>query len=63
MEEYLTVDEAARVLRLTRWTIYRYVKTGVLPARQIVRRLYIPRTAIEALLQRAPQEDQQGDRR
>jgi citrate synthase len=55
-EEYLTVDEAARLLGVKRATLYAYVSRGVLRSyRQGIKRqrLY-RRSEIEALLRLAP---------
>ena len=55
-EEYLTVDEAARLLGIKRATLYAYVSRGVLRSyRQGIKRqrLY-RRSEIEGLLQLAP---------
>ena len=55
-EEYLTVDEAARLLGVKRATLYAYVSRGVLQSyRQGIKRqrLY-RRSEIESLLRLAP---------
>ena len=55
-EEYLTVDEAARLLGIKRATLYAYVSRGVLRSyRQGIKRqrLY-RRSEIESLLRLAP---------
>jgi excisionase family DNA binding protein len=57
-EEYLTVDEAARLLGIKRATLYAYVSRGVLRSyRQGIKRqrLY-RRSEIEGLLRLAPSD-------
>ena len=57
-EEYLTVDEAARLLGVKRATLYAYVSRGVLRSyRQGIKRqrLY-RRSEIESLLRLAPSD-------
>lgn len=46
----LTVEEAARVLRIGRNGAYAAVSDGVLPAIRIGRRIRIPRAALAALI-------------
>lgn len=41
-QEYYTVDEAARILRVTAETVRRLCKSGQMPARKIGRRWLIP---------------------
>ena len=55
-EEYLTVDEAARLLGVKRATLYAYVSRGVLRSyRQGIKRQRLYRRAeIESLLRLAP---------
>jgi excisionase family DNA binding protein len=55
-EEYLTVDEAARLLGIKRATLYAYVSRGVLHSyRQGIKRQRLYRRAeIEGLLRLAP---------
>jgi citrate synthase len=55
-EEYLTVDEAARLLGVKRATLYAYVSRGVLRSyRQGIKRQRLYRRAeIEGLLRLAP---------
>jgi citrate synthase len=64
-EEYLTVDEAARLLGVKRATLYAYVSRGVLRSyRQGIKRqrLY-RRTEVEALLEVAPSDSRGEGRR
>ena len=61
-EEYLTVDEAARLLGVKRATLYAYVSRGVLRSyRQGIKRqrLY-RRSEIESLLRLAPSDATTG---
>jgi excisionase family DNA binding protein len=51
--ELLTTAEAAKMLRVSRGTVARYVRLGLLPAVRlpgIRARLRIPRSAVEQLL-------------
>jgi excisionase family DNA binding protein len=46
LEPVLTVDEAARFLRVNRKTLYEGVKAGEVPARRVGRRVVILRDAL-----------------
>ena len=46
----LTVPEAAKLLRIGRATAYEAVKTGTLPSLKFGRRVVIPYSALERLL-------------
>ncbi len=46
----LTADEAAQVLRVSRWSVYQQVQAGTLHAVKLGRSLRIPRAAIAQLL-------------
>ena len=48
---FLTIAEAAHVLRIGRATAYEYARTGVLPVVRIGSRLIVPKAAIEKLEQ------------
>ncbi len=52
MQERLTytVEEAARLLGISRSTAYECVRRGEIPALTLGRRVLIPRTALETLL-------------
>lgn len=51
---YLSISEAARLLGLSRWTIYRYVTSGVLPATRITKRTTrIKRSDLDLLFKNA----------
>jgi excisionase family DNA binding protein len=45
--DFLTVNEAAKVLRVSRRTVYRLVETGKMPANKVGRRLRISRAGLE----------------
>ena len=45
-----TVDEVAKMLTLSRHSVYEGIRTGQLPAIRIGRRLLIPRAALERML-------------
>jgi excisionase family DNA binding protein len=49
----LTVEEAARALRIGRTTAYEAVRTGAIPSVRIGRTLRISRHALEAMLAQA----------
>ena len=48
-----TVDEAARLLGISRTTAYECVRTGELPSLRFRRRIVIPAHALEQLIQAA----------
>lgn len=48
--EVLTVEEAARLLRISRGTAYEAVRTGAIPALTIGRRILVPRRQLLALM-------------
>lgn len=50
MPSVLTVDEAAKILRIGRQTAYRAVKLGQLPSQRILGRILVPRAALESML-------------
>jgi len=47
----LTADEAADVLRVSRWAVYEAIKRGELRAVRLGRCLRVPRAAVVALLE------------
>lgn len=49
-QELLTVDQAAAYLQLHRVTIYKYIRTGLLPAARLGKLYRIYRRDVEALL-------------
>lgn len=46
----LTVEEAGKLLRLSRGTAYEAVRRGDIPTLKIGRRLLVPRVALERML-------------
>ncbi len=50
----LTVDEAARELRISRNAAYEAVRRGEIPSIRFGKRIVIPRAAFERLLDSAP---------
>jgi excisionase family DNA binding protein len=46
----LTVEEAAKLLRISRQSAYQGARAGELPTVKIGRRLLVPRHALEAML-------------
>jgi excisionase family DNA binding protein len=50
-QELLTVDQAAAYLQLHRVTIYKYIRSGLLPAARLGKLYRIYRRDIEALLE------------
>ena len=50
MNELLTVEQAATLLRRSASTIRRYIQSGKLNAVRVGRRVRVPREAVEALL-------------
>jgi excisionase family DNA binding protein len=51
----LSVEEAAKLLGISRNSAYEAVRLGQLPVLKFGRRLLIPRAALDALLARNPQ--------
>ena len=45
-----TIEEAAKILKLNRWTAYYSAKKGRIPTIRIGHRLRVPRFALERLL-------------
>jgi excisionase family DNA binding protein len=46
----MTVEEAARLLGISRSTAYECVRDGTLPALRLRRRIVVPTSALESLL-------------
>ncbi|QUI24903.1 helix-turn-helix domain-containing protein [Vallitalea pronyensis] len=46
-KSYYTVDEAAKILKLSLVTIYRHTKSGKIPCKRIGRSIRIPGTYLE----------------
>lgn len=49
--EYLSVQEVAKLLKLSEITIYNYVKKGILPSKKVGRRHRFLVSEIESILQ------------
>jgi excisionase family DNA binding protein len=49
----MTVDEAAKMLRISRATAYEAVRQGEIPVVRYGRRILVPRAALERKLQEA----------
>ena len=47
---YLTVEEVAELVRVSRMTVYRWVRAGELPAVRVGRSFRIPQDALDAFL-------------
>lgn len=52
----LTVEEAARLLGISRALGYELVAQGQLPSLRLGRRIVVPRRALEAMVEAAPPE-------
>lgn len=52
--EYVTPEEAARRLKVSRWTIYRLIRDGRLPVARLGRVVRIPEPALDDLVEREP---------
>jgi excisionase family DNA binding protein len=52
----LTVEEAGQVLGVSRSYAYELVRQGAIPCMRLGRRIVVPRSALEALLDRATRE-------
>jgi putative molybdopterin biosynthesis protein len=53
--EWLTIPEVALRLRVSRMTVYRLTKTGVLPAYRVGRQLRVKAADLDAYLEAARQ--------
>jgi excisionase family DNA binding protein len=53
LPDVLTLEETARVLRLSRGSTYEAVRQGRVPSVRVGRRLLIPKTGVIRLLQEA----------
>ena len=58
----LSVEEARKLLGLSRGLMYEAVRSGQLPSVRIGRRILIPRAALERLLEQAATRDAHGVR-
>ncbi|WP_246236490.1 excisionase family DNA-binding protein [Actinomadura chibensis] len=54
--DYLTIDETAVLLKISRWKLYDLLRNGDLASFRIGRRRLIPRTAINDLVHRLMEE-------
>ena len=54
----LTVEETAKFLRISRGSAYEGVRLGQIPCIKIGRRLLVPRSALEKMLEVAPKNGQ-----
>lgn len=54
--EFLTVAEAAAVLRVQKRTLYAAIRKGQIPAIRVGREYRIPRTFLTAIAEKAAQE-------
>ena len=46
-KEFYTVPEVRKILRLSKSTVYRYVKTGVIPSVMVGNKILVSQRAIE----------------
>ena len=54
MEKLYTTDEVAELLRVTRWTVYRYIRRGKLNAVRMGKRLLrVSESSVQKLLSEA----------
>lgn len=60
-EETITVPEVAKMLRLSRQTIYNFVRDGKLPCFKIGTKVRFRRADIEALMNPTPTTQSQGE--
>lgn len=60
-EETITVPEVAKMLRLSRQTIYNFVRDGKLPCFKIGSKVRFHRADIEALMNTTPTTQSQGE--
>lgn len=63
MSSVLTLDEAARELRISQGLLRKVITSGELPARRIGRRVVVAREAIDRYVQPAPVTRGPGVRR
>ncbi len=60
MDEFLTVEETLKILKVARSTLYRWVEEGLLTQYKIQKRVYFKRRDVEALFQPG-KSDQPGE--
>lgn len=51
--EFLTVEEVARILKVNKMTIYRYIKAGKIVAYRVGKDLRISKKELESFLRRS----------
>lgn len=61
-EDYMTVAEAAKALKITRQGVYHKLSTGNLPGVKAFGRMLVPRSSIDAALGVKQQEDDIGSK-
>ncbi len=62
MEEFYTVDEVAKLFKVTRTTVYEWMRTGALAFVQVGGRRRITQSAINAFIKEGkPDEVTEGD--
>jgi excisionase family DNA binding protein len=63
---YLTVEEVAELVRVSRMTVYRWVRSGDLPAVRVGRSFRIPQDSLDAFLRSSstvPLPESRGEER
>ena len=50
MDNFLTLKEAATYLKVSRTTLWRYCRTGIVKARRISKKLYFKKSELDELL-------------
>lgn len=63
MEQFYTVEEVAKALRVTRQTIYRWMQSGALRYVLVGERRRIPHSALSAFIREGKPEDIREDER
>ncbi|ALE07219.1 AlpA family transcriptional regulator [Arthrobacter sp. ERGS1:01] len=58
---FLTVQEVAELMRVSKMTVYRMVHAGELPAVRFGRSYRVPQNAVEAILKTAVVDGQAGN--
>jgi excisionase family DNA binding protein len=59
MEKLLTVDETLEVLRITRSTLYRHIRSGLLTPVKLGNRTLFREKDLERFIETLPKKDQQ----
>lgn len=55
VRDFLSVDQAVRLLGVSRWTLYRAIREGTVDAARIRRRVLLRRRDLDALFKSAPE--------